>query len=76
MTSDGKPTQTQRTEYLKRLDRWQSWCVFPVVFAGFLFMSRPTSVRAAVLFRLALMVGGSAGYGWLALKKRRGSEPA
>lgn len=65
---------TQRAEHRKRLDQWQSWCLFPVAFAGFLFVSRPTSVRAAVVFRVVLVLGGLAGYGWLALRKRRGGE--
>lgn len=71
MANNPTPTMDQRSERLKRLDRWQSWCAFPVLFAGFLFFSKPTSVRAVLIYRVTLIVGGIAGYLILARMKRR-----
>jgi hypothetical protein len=61
---------TSTDEELKRLSRWQSWAAFPVAFAGILFVSRPSSVRAVLVYRIALIVVGVATYLVLALKKR------
>ena len=64
-------SKTNNEEQLKRFDRWQSWSVFPVAFAGFLFVSRPSPVRAVLVYRIALIAVGIATYVVLALKKRR-----
>ena len=62
---------TTRTDAeLERLGRWQSWTWFPVAFAGFLFLSRPSHVRAVLVYRIALMAVGVITYVILALRKR------
>jgi len=60
-----------KDEELKRLERWQSWALFPVAFAGFLFFSKPSPVRAVLIYRLALIAVGVTTYVVLAVKKRR-----
>lgn len=62
---------TGKDEELKRLNRWQSWAAFPVAFAGILFVTRPSSVRAVLIYRIALIAVGVATYAVLAVKKRR-----
>ena len=61
---------TRTDEELKRLNRWQSWAAFPVAFAGVLFVSRPSHVRAVLIYRIGLIAVGVAMYVVLALKKR------
>jgi len=62
---------TGKDEELKRLNRWQSWAAFPVAFAGILFVTRPSSARAVLIYRIALIAVGVTTYVVLALKKRR-----
>ena len=50
----------------------QWFCYFIIGFTGYLFATNPTTVPAALIFRLSLMIGAAIGLVIIAMRKKKG----
>lgn len=71
MATDPSSNRSRQKADGSALDTIEFICIFLVVFSGYLWFARPASTTAAVVFRVSLLVSGTAGFVLLRIRRLR-----